>query len=92
MQQQESSVPENLSEILDEALTRISKGEGIEACLEDYPQHAPALERLLQTGALLQAEAATPLRAAASPIVGGVKAGARSAAGVAPAGRSGRCW
>lgn len=61
MRQQESSVPENLSEVLDEALTRLSRGEQLEACLEDYPQHAPVLEPLLRTSALLQAEAATPL-------------------------------
>jgi hypothetical protein len=61
MQQEDRKVQENLSEVLDQALARIGAGESIEACLDDYPQHVPALTPLLRTGALLHDEATTPL-------------------------------
>ena len=61
MQQEESKVQENLSEVLDQALARIRAGESIEAFLDDYPQHASTLTPLLRTGALLHEETTAPL-------------------------------
>jgi hypothetical protein len=52
---------EGLSEVLDQAIKQLDVGESIEDTLEGYPQHAPALDPLLQTAAALQATAATPL-------------------------------
>jgi uncharacterized protein DUF5667 len=52
---------EGLSEALDQAIKQLSAGERIEEALDAHPQHAPALEPLLQAAAALQAEAATPL-------------------------------
>jgi len=62
MQTEERRAHKSLPEALDEALARINAGESLEACLADYPQHAPALEPLLRTGSLLrtQAELALP--------------------------------
>src|SRR5262245_13579240 len=54
---------ENLSEVLDQAITQLSTGESIEQALDAHPQHADALDSLLHAAAALQAEAATPLPA-----------------------------
>ncbi len=43
---------DNLDEILDECLDRISRGESLDACLADYPEYVGQLEPLLQ--AMLQ--------------------------------------
>jgi hypothetical protein len=52
---------EGLSEALDQAIKQLGAGESIEEALDAYPQHAPALDPLLQTAATLQATATTPL-------------------------------
>lgn len=39
----------NFDNILDECLTRLQRGESIEACLADHPEHAGELEPLLRT-------------------------------------------
>ncbi|HEX5691975.1 MAG TPA: DUF5667 domain-containing protein, partial [Roseiflexaceae bacterium] len=52
-----------VSALLDQALGRMAQGASVEGCLEDHPQHAAELEPLLRMGAVLRAEAATPLPA-----------------------------
>ncbi|MBK9711027.1 MAG: hypothetical protein IPO81_06755 [Kouleothrix sp.] len=61
MQIEERSLSEGLPESLDQALVRLKAGESVEACLTNYPQHAPALEPLLRVGSLVRLQAATPL-------------------------------
>lgn len=46
----------NLSEILDECIDRINRGESLKACLADYPEYIKQLEPLLQ--AMLQTQGA----------------------------------
>jgi hypothetical protein len=38
----------NLNKILDDCIDRINRGEAVEDCLADYPEHRQALESLLQ--------------------------------------------
>ena len=38
----------NFDKILDECIDRINRGEGLEACLADYPEYAGQLEPLLR--------------------------------------------
>ena len=40
---------DNFDRILDECIDRINRGEGMEACLADYPEYADQLESLLGT-------------------------------------------
>ena len=39
----------NFEDVLNECINRILKGESIERCLRDHPEHAAELEPLLQT-------------------------------------------
>src|SRR2546425_944674 len=89
MQFEDRSQSKSLSDLLDQALARLRAGESVEVCLADYPQHASALEPLLRTGDLLQAEAATPLPA---ELEDWLSAGARDLAAIAEqaASRNGR--
>src|SRR5262245_17945385 len=52
---------EGLSEALDQAIKQLGAGESIEEALDAHPEHAPALDPLLQAAAALQSAAATPL-------------------------------
>src|SRR5262249_26777613 len=52
---------EDLSEVLDKAITQLGSGESIEETLNANPQYAPELDPLLHAAAALQAEAQTPL-------------------------------
>jgi hypothetical protein len=53
----------DISTLLDESLDRVLAGESVESCLEVHPQQAHELDPLLRMGALLRAEATTPLPA-----------------------------
>jgi hypothetical protein len=49
---------DNLNKILDECIDRINRGESIESCLKDFPEHGEALEPILS--AILKTKTAYP--------------------------------
>ncbi len=61
MQTEERREHESLSEVLDQALTRLRAGDSVEGCLADYPRHAIALAPLLSTSTELRDQATAPL-------------------------------
>ena len=54
---------DNLDKILDECIDRINRGEGVQTCLADYPEHREELGHLLS--AMLEAKAAYHFRPSA---------------------------
>src|SRR5690242_11963464 len=50
----ERGAREDLSEILDKAITQLGSGDSVEDLLDAHPQQAPALDSLLHVAAALQ--------------------------------------
>ena len=48
------AVNQDFVDALDDSITRLSIGQGVEDCLRAYPQFAPALRSLLETGLLVR--------------------------------------
>jgi len=57
------SANSQFADILDETLLRVKRGESVDACVIEYPEHASALAPLLSLGNRMRASAATPLPA-----------------------------